>query len=377
MALAKMTLIGLMNYYDNVDTTENTLFDLLLLPDGIDKNTVINNIIMKGGEFPMLYPNAPYVRAYIGVWGQKWYRTFDKWNKTISINYNPLYNYDRVEIIQDTEETNTTRNGSRTDGTTLTENKTNTGTVTERSTYNSDITEAHTGNDTMTRTNDTEEQTTVDGSVTKTNDNTQTSRTNGVVTQSVDTKNNQTKSEQTTNNGLTTTRNVSAYDSSTPVFASSDNVTGGNTTTTSYTGTQPDNQTTTTSINYGAANGDTITNDGSETTTDDTTTTKTNAGTITDATVYGSDVDTQKRGYDEDQRTDNLTQVTTNTISGTGSDEDITNGTKTNTHDADIHGSTGIFSKQALINQELELARFNLYDQIADCFINEFCIKIY
>lgn len=372
-----MTLIGLINYYNNVDTTENTLFDLLLLPDGIDKNTVINNIIMKGGEFPILYPNAPYVRAYIGVWGQKWYRTFDKWYKTINLNYNPLYNYDRVENITDTEESNTTRNGSRTDGTSITENKTNTGTVTERSTYNSDITEAHTGNDTLTRTNDTEEQTNVDGSVTKSNNNTQTSRTNGTVTQSVDTLNKQTRNESTTNNGATTTHNVSAFNSNTPVFDSSDSLTGGSTTTVSYSGNAPDNVTTTTSVNYGTANGDTITNDGSETTSDDTTTTKTNTGTVTDATVYGSDVDTQKRGYDEDLRTDNLSQITTNTISGTGSNEDTTNGTKTITHDADIHGLTGIFTKQNLINQELELAKFNLYDQIADCFINEFCIKIY
>ena len=45
MALAKMTLIGLINYYDNVDQSEDTLFDNLNLPEGIDKNTVINNII--------------------------------------------------------------------------------------------------------------------------------------------------------------------------------------------------------------------------------------------------------------------------------------------------------------------------------------------
>lgn len=377
MALAKMTLIGLINYYDNVDQSEDTLFDNLNLPEGIDKNTVINNIIMKGGEFPILYPNAPYVRAYIGVWSNKWYRTFDKWYAALNLNYNPLHNYDRIENITDDITTSGSKTGSTTDGTTINETVKNTGDVTKLLTYNSDLSESKSGSDTSTKTDNLSEdiEREKDNSIQK--HNLQDSHTNGVVTQSADTTNRQTRNETTTNNGATTTHNVSAYNSNTPVFDSSDSLTGGSTTTISYSGNDPDNVTTTTSVAYSGFNGDTIENTGSDTGTESESISKSNTGTSTNETEYDSTINHEKRGSDTDKRTDNLTQTTTNTISGTGSVTDTTSGTNNKVHEGNIEGSTGIFSKQNLLSQELQLAEWNLYDHIADIFIDSFCIKIY
>ena len=90
MATAKITLIGFNNYYEN-------LWDLLMVPSGIDKQLLINSILMKGGEFEVLYSNPEFMKNLIGVWSNKWMHTMERWVKALSINYDPLENYDRRE----------------------------------------------------------------------------------------------------------------------------------------------------------------------------------------------------------------------------------------------------------------------------------------
>ena len=90
MATAKITLIGFNNYYEH-------LWDQLYVPSGINKQELINNILMKGGEFEVLYSNPEFMKNMIGVWSSKWLHTMERWVKALSINYDPLENYDRRE----------------------------------------------------------------------------------------------------------------------------------------------------------------------------------------------------------------------------------------------------------------------------------------
>lgn len=92
MASSKLTIIGFENYLDPA-----SLFDNLTLPAGIDKDLVINAIIQHGGEFEVLYPDPDYLTTAIGLWGRRWYRTFEKWLAALNFKYDPLYNYDRTE----------------------------------------------------------------------------------------------------------------------------------------------------------------------------------------------------------------------------------------------------------------------------------------
>ena len=107
MATAKITLIGFNNYYEN-------LWDLLMVPSVIDKDLLINNILMKGGEFEVLYSNPEFMKNMIGVWSAKWMHTMERWVKALSINYDPLENYDRREEWYDngSRNANTKRNES-------------------------------------------------------------------------------------------------------------------------------------------------------------------------------------------------------------------------------------------------------------------------
>ena len=123
--MAKLTLIGFHNY---LEAEDSSLFSQLSLPDGIDKDVLINNILLRGGEFEVLYTNPYFMQEAIGVWSAKSQRTFERWVKALKIDYDPLYNYDRTE--EWTEEDSGT-----VAGTTSTES--NSGTESKVSAYNS------------------------------------------------------------------------------------------------------------------------------------------------------------------------------------------------------------------------------------------------
>lgn len=127
--MAKMTLIGLYNY-------DNDLFDGLTFPEGIDKSQAVNEILMKSGEFEIMYPNFDFLKLQITAWGLKHQRTFEKWVEALAIDYEPLYNYDRHEEYNDTEQINATDSNSVTGSHDVTQ--TNTGDVqTDVSAYDS------------------------------------------------------------------------------------------------------------------------------------------------------------------------------------------------------------------------------------------------
>lgn len=255
MSIAKITMIGLETAlaYRN-----ESIFDLLNLPDGIDKDTVEGNILMEGGEFEVLYADPNFMKQMVGIWSKKHYRTFDKWIKALNIEYAPLENYDRFEEWDDTgsENINTKRSGTTSD--------TSSGSV-----------------------NNSRSE----------HDNEHMSGDNKVVTEG------KTENE------------VSAFDSNT------------------Y---QPENQST---------------NEGEEKTT-------------------SSNDRTASRNISDDTSTHNTTNGTAS------SNEDYSKGSS-GKHIGRIHGNIGLITSQQMLKSELDIARFNIVQQITDLFLQEFCIMIY
>lgn len=78
------------------------LFKHLSFPEGIDRDAAINTILLRGAEFEVLYSNGDFMQKAIGNWSKIWNRTFDKWQKALQVEYNPLENYDRIEDSTDT-----------------------------------------------------------------------------------------------------------------------------------------------------------------------------------------------------------------------------------------------------------------------------------
>lgn len=97
MATAKLTLIGLYNY-------DSTIFDGLQLPEYFDKQTLVDTILLAGGEFGTLYPNNTFMKQAISLWSAKNQRYFERLAVLMQTDYDPLENYNRQEKWTDTGE---------------------------------------------------------------------------------------------------------------------------------------------------------------------------------------------------------------------------------------------------------------------------------
>ena len=95
MATMTMSLIGMYN-------ADNTLFDQMVLPEELDRDLVISSLLMRSGEFEVMYPDIDFMKSFIGMWSHKWQRTFTEWLRGTKSTWNPIENYDRYEDITDT-----------------------------------------------------------------------------------------------------------------------------------------------------------------------------------------------------------------------------------------------------------------------------------
>lgn len=126
--LSKLTLLGLHRYSDG------DIWSELTFPEGIDKETAVNEILRQCSEFCVLYPDLDYLKAAIKAWGIKWYFTFDKWNKAINYDYEPLWNLDVKIDITDDGNKNGRKNGSKSENTTGSTSETTSGSTTDGTT---------------------------------------------------------------------------------------------------------------------------------------------------------------------------------------------------------------------------------------------------
>lgn len=120
MAQAKITLLGMYGYFSNMD---EDLFELLNLPEGMEKDTFTDTLFLDYGERGVLYTNPDLFKRMIGAWSNKWALELARIAKTLLDDYEPLWNIDRYEKVTDnTADEASETNESTTDATT--ENKT-------------------------------------------------------------------------------------------------------------------------------------------------------------------------------------------------------------------------------------------------------------
>lgn len=93
--MAMLTVMGLFNYDD-------TIFNSLYLPTGVDRQTVIDTIVMETAELDCLYPSPAFMKQAITIWGNTMKPTFDRIWTAINLEYNPIENYDRQETESST-----------------------------------------------------------------------------------------------------------------------------------------------------------------------------------------------------------------------------------------------------------------------------------
>ena len=71
----------------------------------------------------------------------------------------------------------------------------------------------------------------------------------------------------------------------------------------------------------------------------------------------------------------------TGTVSGsysnTNSDNESGDDSFENKHNGRMYGNIGVTTSQQMLQSELDIARWNMYEHIADLFASEFCIMVY
>lgn len=87
---ATMSIWGMYDY-------DNTLFDNLHLPTGVDADEVKNNILIETAELQVLYPDFGFFKWAIGEWSDKELPVWEKILEMQNANYNPIENYDRYD----------------------------------------------------------------------------------------------------------------------------------------------------------------------------------------------------------------------------------------------------------------------------------------
>ena len=291
MAKAKITLIGFDNYMKSIN---DDLFKNLSTPTGIDKALLVNNILLKGGEFEVLYADPFFLQNMIGVWSAKWQHTMERWIKAISIDYNPLENYDRMEDW--TDDASKVSNEQKAE--TASNNSSNVG-------MNS-----------------------VDNSTESIN--------SGIHSNSEETKRseNAIAEDHSTSTGSGETENTrSAFDSST------------------YS---PHDKSETSSSGENTSSGITSADGKTATSSNDVNNEETKSNNIQNAVSQNASTGDESR------------ESNANSIDNTSS-----------THSGRMHGNIGVTTSQQMLEAELNISKWNLYDEIADLFISELCIYLY
>lgn len=381
---------------------DNSVFDGLQLPTmptnptdypdlyvqgfALDRDVLVNNILMETGEMDCIYPDPDFFKFAVTQWSKKELHVWQALYNTLFYKYNPLWNKDGTikETAQDltSKETAGTRSGtrSRTEDSTDTIRETDTHNLTDLRTADleteiSDSTD-NTGTQQTVRTltgqeaRDGDVHTVVTGETT----NTGTVQDAGTETDAT------THGGSVTTSGTTSTENkVAAYNDS--IYQNRDK----SDTTSQQTVTD------TSTINENKTTGNTRTNNLTEdrsdiTQVDDNTvidTTESENNTRTDNLAEDYHSVRAETGTDTIAHTGTLGRQGDNTRSTEGSEEESeeTSGTEEESLDHTLtrteSGNIGVTMTTQLIAAQRELVQLNFYDLIVERFKERFCLLVY
>lgn len=97
---------------------DSTVFDGFDSPTFIDENNdvhtlnrddVINNILLQCAELEVIYPSPEMMKFAIGVWSASNQRSWDKLYKSMFLEYNPIWNVDANETETETNKRDISR----------------------------------------------------------------------------------------------------------------------------------------------------------------------------------------------------------------------------------------------------------------------------
>lgn len=305
----------------------------------LDRQTLIDNILLETCELEVLYTQPETLKFAIGAWCRKEFPVWQSLYETLFYKYNPIWNKDGTlkETAAQTRELASNGNRQKTaqDVTTGTEAET-VGDVenTARNATRSD-------SSVLTRTG-TESGT---GSETGTDSGTETGTDGKTIT-----------GTNVESNSGSDINSVSAYDQ--------------------LTGWSNSTKTDSNNNTHGAENRVETGTDSRTHSTETGKNTETNTNRTENEINTGTDNETEKndRMYNRNRTgTDNRVNTGTENETNTGTENETNN----NVLERVEFGNIGVTMTQQLIQAERELVKFNLYDLIIDSFKARFCLLVY
>ena len=103
---ATLSILGLYNY-------QPTIFDALIIPPSVDRQTLIDNIIMGGAELEVVYPHPDLLSRLIGAWSRSRLAAWERMIAALDAEYSPIENTDRFETVTESYTRNLTESGER------------------------------------------------------------------------------------------------------------------------------------------------------------------------------------------------------------------------------------------------------------------------
>lgn len=79
--------------------TDGHVFDNLEIPEEMDKDILIPEILEACSDFGLLYPDGDFMQMIIGVWSKKELPIWQAMYNSTVLEYNPIENYDRYEDV--------------------------------------------------------------------------------------------------------------------------------------------------------------------------------------------------------------------------------------------------------------------------------------
>ena len=102
-----LSVLGLYQYDD-------TIFEDMVLPEGVDAQTAIDSILFDNAELEIMYPDPEWLKELIKLWSTRESVIWGRILNAINQEYNPIENYNRTEDWNQTDTGNSTANGSNT-----------------------------------------------------------------------------------------------------------------------------------------------------------------------------------------------------------------------------------------------------------------------
>lgn len=96
---ATLSVLGLYNY-------DNTIFDGMMLPDGVSREDAVSSILIECAELEILFPDPEFLKKTIALWARSRLSQWNKLYQTTIVEYDPIENYNRVESWTDETQSN-------------------------------------------------------------------------------------------------------------------------------------------------------------------------------------------------------------------------------------------------------------------------------